>query len=116
MSLPVREYAPGMGPATPFLAIDLERMQANIARTADAATAHGVALRPHAKTHKCIEICRMQLAAGAAGLTVATVGEAEIFAAAGLDDLFIAYPLWVDAEKGSRLRGLLDTVERLAVV
>lgn len=93
-------------PSTPFLSVDLERMQANIARAADAATARGIALRPHAKTHKCIEIGRMQLAAGAVGLTVATVGEAEVFAAAGLDDLFIAYPLWVDADRAARLSHL----------
>ncbi|WAC65734.1 alanine racemase [Agrococcus sp. SL85] len=96
-----------MAPSTPYLAIDLERMQANIARVADAATARGVALRPHAKTHKCIEIGRMQLAAGAAGLSVATVGEAEVFAAAGLDDLFIAYPLRVDADRAARLSAMV---------
>ena len=91
---------------TPHLAVDLERMQANIARVAEAATARGIALRPHAKTHKTIEIGRMQVAAGAHGLTVATVGEAEVFAAAGLDDLAIAYPLWVDADKAARLSAL----------
>lgn len=99
--------APSMIPGTPYLAIDLERMQANIARVADAATARGVALRPHAKTHKCIEIGRMQLAAGAAGLSVATVGEAEVFAAAGLDDLFIAYPLWIDPDRAARLSAMV---------
>ncbi|SDR68220.1 alanine racemase [Agrococcus carbonis] len=93
-------------PATPHLAIDLERMQANIARVAEAATARGVALRPHAKTHKTIEIGRMQVAAGAHGLTVATVGEAEAFVAGGLDDLFVAYPIWVDADKAARLSTL----------
>lgn len=92
--------------ATPHLAVDLERMQANIARVAEAATARGIALRPHAKTHKTIEIGRMQVAAGAHGLTVATVGEAEVFAVAGLDDLFIAYPLWIDADKAARLSAL----------
>ncbi|SFS19097.1 D-serine deaminase, pyridoxal phosphate-dependent [Agrococcus baldri] len=95
-----------MALSTPFLAIDLERMQANIARVAEAATARGIALRPHAKTHKTIEIGRMQVAAGAHGLTVATVGEAEVFAAAGLDDLCIAYPLWIDADKAARLSAL----------
>ncbi|WP_346986703.1 alanine racemase [Agrococcus sp. ARC_14] len=95
-----------MAPSTPFLAVDLERMQANIARVADAATARGIALRPHVKTHKTIEIGRMQVAAGAHGLTVATVGEAEVFAAAGLDDLCIAYPLWIDADKAARLSAL----------
>lgn len=95
-----------MAASTPHLAIDLERMQANIARVADAATTRGIALRPHAKTHKTIEIGRMQVAAGAHGLTVATVGEAEVFAAAGLDDLCIAYPLWIDADKAARLSAL----------
>lgn len=104
-----------MSPSTPFLSVDLERMQANIARTADAATARGIALRPHAKTHKCIEIARMQLAAGAIGLTVATVGEAEVFAAAGLDDLFIAYPLWVDADRAARLSHLAAVGANIAI-
>lgn len=104
-----------MSPSTPFLSVDLERMQANIARAADAATARGLALRPHAKTHKCIEIGRMQMAAGAVGLTVATAGEAEVFAAAGLDDLFIAYPLWVDAGKAARLSHLAATGANIAI-
>lgn len=95
-----------MPPTTPYLAVDLERMQANIARVADAASARGLALRPHAKTHKTIEIGRMQVAAGAHGLTVATIGEAEVFAAAGLDDLCIAYPLWIDPPRAARLRAL----------
>ena len=104
-----------MALSTPYLAIDLERMQANIARIAEASTARGIALRPHAKTHKTIEIGRMQLAAGAHGLTVATVGEAEVFAAAGLDDLFIAYPLWLDADKAARLSALTARGAAIAV-
>ena len=71
----------------------------NIARMAAFTRDRGLALRPHAKTHKCLEIGRRQLAAGAVGITVATVAEAEVFAAAGFDDLFIAYPLWVDAAR-----------------
>lgn len=66
----------------------------------------GVTLRPHAKTHKIAQIAQRQLAAGGVGLTVATVAEAEAFAAAGFDDLFIAYPLWVDADRGARLAAL----------
>jgi D-serine deaminase-like pyridoxal phosphate-dependent protein len=66
----------------------------------------GVALRPHAKTHKCPEIGRRQLAAGAAGLTVATLSEAELFAAAGCDNLFIAYPVWAGGGRAARLRKL----------
>ncbi len=60
---------------------------------ANALRASDVKLRPHIKTHKSIELARMQIAAGAHGLTVATLGEAEIFAEAGFRDLFLAYPL-----------------------
>ncbi|PWJ53859.1 D-serine deaminase, pyridoxal phosphate-dependent [Quadrisphaera granulorum] len=65
-------------------------------------------MRPHAKTHKCLQLAQRQLAAGAVGLTVATVSEAEIFAAAGFDDLFIAYPLWASASRGRRLRAVAE--------
>src|SRR5579884_3929125 len=57
------------------------------------ARAFGVALRPHAKTHKCVELGRRQLAHGACGLTVATPVEAEVFARAGVTDLTWAFPI-----------------------
>lgn len=87
----------------------------NLASMAERARASGVRLRPHAKTHKIVEIGRMQLEAGAAGLSVAKVGEAEVFAAAGFDDLFVAYPV-VGADKGRRLLGLADRVRIAAGV
>ena len=99
---------------TPYLRLDVAVLDRNLAVMADAARAAGVALRPHAKTHKCPQIAARQLAAGAVGLTVATIGEAEVFAAAGFDDLFIAYPLWVDTDAAARLRTLGERV-RLAV-
>lgn len=70
-------------PPTPFLAIDLAVLDANIERVAAWADARGVALRPHVKTHKSPEIARRQVDAGAAGITVATIGEAEVFAQNG---------------------------------
>ena len=79
--------------ATPFLYIDLERMNTNIDTMAAAARDLGVRLRPHAKTHKVPEIARLQIAAGAAGITVSKVSEAEVFADAGFDDLFLAYEI-----------------------
>ncbi len=94
---------------TPYLAVDLDVLDRNLDRTAALADASGLALRPHAKTHKCVEIARRQLDRGAVGLTVATVGEAEVFAAAGCVDIFIAYPLWVDAERAGRLSRLAQT-------
>src|ERR1700712_4264323 len=77
---------------------------------ADAARARGLALRPHAKTHKCLEIARRQVALSGGGLTLATVGEAEIFADAGFDDLFLAYPIVATGERARRLRALADRV------
>ena len=79
--------------ATPFLYVDLERMTTNIDMMAAAARDLGVRLRPHAKTHKVPEIARLQIAAGAAGITVSKVSEAEVFADAGFDDLFLAYEI-----------------------
>ncbi|WP_457204081.1 alanine racemase [Nocardioides sp. HB32] len=91
---------------TPYLRVDTARLRSNITRVAELATASGVSLRPHAKTHKCAEIARLQLAAGAVGLTVATIGEAEAFVDHGVEDVFIAYPLWLTAEAARRLRDL----------
>lgn len=77
------------------------------------ARAAGVRLRPHAKTHKVPQIARLQLEAGAAGLSVAKASEAEVFAAAGAADLFIAFPV-VGADKARRLLALSERA-RLAV-
>ena len=84
---------------TPHLVVDADVLDANVAAMAAFARDHGLVLRPHAKTHKSPD-------GTGVGLTVATVSEAEVFAAAGCRDLFVAYPLWVDAAKGARLRGL----------
>jgi len=98
---------------TPAVLVELDVVERNIAAMAESARRCGVRLRPHAKTHKVVEIARMQVAAGAAGLTVAKATEAEVFAAAGFDDLFIAYPV-VGTDKGRRLLALADR-GRLAV-
>ena len=92
---------------TPALLIDLDVLEANLAEMAGVAARAGVRLRPHTKTHKSPEIARMQVAAGAAGITCAKLGEAEVMADAGLDDLLIAYPLIGEA-KLRRLRALLE--------
>ena len=106
-------------PTTPALVVDLDTLDRNIARMAEAARVGGFALRPHAKTHKCTQIAERQLAAGAVGLTVATIGEAEAFAASGgadlFTDLFIAYPLWLDEGKQRRLAKLAAQLHRVRV-
>jgi D-serine deaminase-like pyridoxal phosphate-dependent protein len=93
--------------------VDLDVLERNIGRMAARAREAGVRLRPHAKTHKCPEIARLQRAAGAWGLSVAKVGEAEVFADAGFDDLFVAFPV-AGEDKGRRLLALADRV-RLGV-
>ena len=70
--------------ATPALLVDLDVLEANLARAAALAAEAGVALRPHTKTHKCAAIARLQLQAGARGLCVAKLGEAEALLAAGV--------------------------------
>jgi len=79
--------------ATPFLYVDVDRMSSNLDAMAAAARRLGVRLRPHAKTHKVPEIARLQIAAGATGITVSKISEAEVFADAGIDDLFVAYQI-----------------------
>lgn len=91
---------------TPEVLIDLDILQRNIKELAGVVAARGQRLRPHAKTHKIAQIAELQLAAGACGLTVATVGEAEAFAEAGVQDLFIAYPLWVGKPMAPRIKAL----------
>jgi D-serine deaminase-like pyridoxal phosphate-dependent protein len=93
---------------TPYHRVDLDILDRNIARMAALAADLGVSLRPHAKTHKCLPIAQRQLDAGAVGLTVATVAEAEVFTSDGCTDVFIAYPLWIDKPKGTRLRALAE--------
>lgn len=92
---------------TPALLVDLDALEANLAEMAAVAARAGVRLRPHTKTHKSPEIAHMQVAAGAAGITCAKLGEAEVMADAGLDDLLIAYPL-VGDDKLRRLAALLE--------
>ena len=99
---------------TPHLRVDLGRLRRNVRRVADQAAAARIDLRPHAKTHKSLEIARLQLATGATGLTVATVGEAEAFVRGGCTDVFIAYPVWVDDDRAARLRDLAE-LARVAI-
>ncbi len=93
---------------TPVALVDIARLEANLAGMAAVAAASPTAsLRPHTKTHKTREVALRQLECGAAGLTVAKVGEAEAMVEAGFDDLYIAYPL-VGLAKYERLLPLLD--------
>jgi D-serine deaminase-like pyridoxal phosphate-dependent protein len=99
------------GVATPAVIVDLDVVEANVSTMAAEMRRRGVALRPHAKTHKSIQLARMQVAAGAAGITVGTIGEAEIFAAGGIRDIFIAYPVVPAGPKAARFRALADACD-----
>ena len=92
---------------TPALLVDLDVLERNVSEMAAVARKASVRLRPHTKTHKCPEIARLQVEAGAAGITVAKVGEAEVMAKAGLDDILVAYPVLGD-EKLRRLRAVME--------
>ena len=78
---------------TPALLLDLDKLDANLRWMADRARRLGVALRPHIKTHKCVEVARRQAELGAHGLTVSTLYEARTFAEHGFTDLTWAFPL-----------------------
>lgn len=84
-SIPLPPLPPGID--TPALVIDLDVAERNTRMLAVELGSRAIALRPHAKTHKSVALARLQLDAGARGITVGNLGEAEVFAAAGFDDL-----------------------------
>jgi 3-hydroxy-D-aspartate aldolase len=100
---------------TPVLVIDRDALERNIAAMAAFAHKHGRALRPHAKTHKCLEIARMQLEAGAVGVCCAKLGEAEALADGGISNVLITSPV-VTPQAMSRLAALHGRIAELAVV
>ncbi|WP_167859263.1 alanine racemase [Paenibacillus cymbidii] len=105
----MRQVADGHVPEsidTPAVCIRLDALERNLERMAALAAGAGVRFRPHIKTHKCVWIAQRQLTHGAAGITAAKLGEAEVMAAAGIDDILLAYPL-TGASKLQRLAELL---------
>lgn len=95
---------------TPALLIDLDKLDANIGAMSLKTGRLGVSLRPHIKTHKCIEIAQLQQEAGARGLTVSTLHEAEVFADHGFTDLTWAFPVIFN-----RISQALALVERITL-
>jgi D-serine deaminase-like pyridoxal phosphate-dependent protein len=96
---------------TPAVYVDLDILERNIRRMQEQCRIWKVGLRPHTKTHKIPEIARMQLSAGAVGITVAKIGEAEVLPG---DDVLVAYPIMPG--KLPRLRALADGGRRVTVV
>jgi 3-hydroxy-D-aspartate aldolase len=100
---------------TPALVIDLDVFERNVANMVAHAKASGVGLRPHAKTNKCSEIARRQIAAGANGICCAKLGEAEALAAAGIESILLTSP--VVTETGiARVMSLNGRMRELIVV
>src|SRR2546428_3203588 len=90
---------------TPVATVDLDAVERNIARMQAYCDEHGLAFRPHIKTHKLPAVAHMQVRAGAVGITCQKLGEAEVMEAAGLRDILISFPLLGDA-KAERLAAL----------
>jgi D-serine deaminase-like pyridoxal phosphate-dependent protein len=95
---------------TPAVVVDVDRLEHNLARWQAHCDAVGLANRPHVKTHKSVEIARRQVALGARGVTCQKLGEAEVMADAGIDDILIPYNL-IGASKLERLSALARRVE-----
>src|SRR5437899_10120945 len=102
-----REYG------TPCAVINMDKVERNIARIQAACDAAGVANRPHIKTHKSPLLAKMQIEAGAKGITCQKLGEAEVMAEAGIDDILISYNL-IGEEKMARL-GKLQAKAQMTV-
>ncbi|MSO76959.1 MAG: DSD1 family PLP-dependent enzyme [Alphaproteobacteria bacterium] len=100
---------------TPVLVIDLDALERNIATMAAHVRQVGQVLRPHAKTHKSLEIARRQVAAGAVGIACATLGEAEVMVGGGIENVLITSPM-VRASKVERLIALNRRANGLSVV
>src|ERR1700750_1935459 len=87
---------------TPALLLNLDAFESNLTRMAEHVKQSGKGLRPHVKAHKCVEIARRQIAAGAIGLCVATLAEAELISSAGITGLLLTSPL-ADPRKMERI-------------
>jgi D-serine deaminase-like pyridoxal phosphate-dependent protein len=99
---------------TPSVLVDQPRVERNLDRMQAAANARGMRLRPHAKTHKSVALARMQIGRGAAGICCAKLGEAEVFADAGLEDIRLPYPL--NPANAERVVALLDRTQLSFIV
>ncbi len=101
--------------STPLPVIDEDRLAANIRRVQDYMGAHGLAFRPHIKTHKIPALAHEQVAAGATGINCQKITEAEVFADAGFDDILITFNI-LGSEKLARLAALNARISGLKVV
>jgi D-serine deaminase-like pyridoxal phosphate-dependent protein len=92
---------------TPAVHIDLDTVERNITRTVKDLAAYNIAHRPHMKVHKSVYLAKKQLSMGCRGITCAKLGEAEVMADAGIDDILVAFPL-IGTDKLERYRALIE--------
>lgn len=100
--------------ATPCVLVEQSRVERNLDRMQTAAAARGIRLRPHAKTHKSVDLARLQVGRGAVGICCAKLGEAEVFADAGIEDIRVPYPL--NPVSAGRVLALLDATHLSFIV
>jgi D-serine deaminase-like pyridoxal phosphate-dependent protein len=109
---------------TPALLLDKMKLNRNIERMMKVRDTYGVQVRPHFKTHKSVMIAKRQLEAGACGITVATVSEAEVLLENGVDDILLAFPVadpkrigrMLDWTKKARIILTIDSIEQGSIV
>ncbi len=99
---------------TPAFLVDVKKVRRNARAMIERARRHGVRLRPHVKTHKTVEIARMQVGGGPAAITVSTPEEARFFATAGFEDITYAFPLAPD--RLSWAAGFTETIRHFHVI
>ncbi len=99
---------------TPMPIVDLDIVERNLRRAAEYFAENRIALRPHIKTHKIPEFARRQIALGASGVTCQKLGEAEVMAEEGVDDILLSFPIW-GRDKLARLEALARRVKMSAV-
>ena len=100
---------------TPAVVIELDIAENNIQKLIKEAKAHGIAHRPHVKTHRSSELAKLQLSLGAQGITCAKLGEAEVMAEAGIDDILVCYPL-IGEDKMQRLGKLMEKAKVTTII
>jgi D-serine deaminase-like pyridoxal phosphate-dependent protein len=104
---------------TPAVVIDVDKLDRNLQAMAKYCATYNLSLRPHTKTHKMIQIARLQIKYGAPGITVAKLGEAEVMADAGITDIVVVYPLWGESKwkrlaelaRSSKIAVTMDSLE-----
>ena len=101
--------------STPAVAVELDAVESNIRALVQNAKKYGISHRPHIKTHKSVELAKLQLKLGASGVTCAKLGEAEVMAENGITDIFICFPL-IGEDKLERLGRLLSRARATTLI